>query len=66
VGYSSKTLFPSVRQIFNDNLGVMHSGEFIFLNVAVLAAIPCLFLAYQYFLLRKRIRLGKYQDLSIE
>lgn len=43
----------------------MQSGLFILLNIGVFAAIFCLYFAYQYFLIRKRAKSGKYRDLPI-
>ncbi len=44
----------------------MQSSTFILLNIGVFTAIICLYFAYQYFLVRKRVKSGKYPDLPIE
>jgi len=56
---------PTAGDFLIDDVGVMHSVEFVFLNVAVITAITCLYIAYHYFLLRKRIRLGIYGDVPV-
>jgi len=53
------------RGLMND-AGAMHSLDFIFLNVAILISITSLYVAYQYFLLRRRIKLGYYRDVPTQ
>ncbi len=43
----------------------MQSSVFILLNIGVFMAIFCLYFAYQYFLVRKRIKANEYRDLPI-